>query len=367
MPNFKYKAISQAGANVSGVVEAYDEFEAIDIIKQTCSVVSSIQQVDRNELKILDMNVGSQHVKEDRLALMCSQFSIVLKAGMPIVRSVELIAAQTHDKTLKNILEKVSEAVSTGRSLASSFEKEGGKMLPSSFVETVRAGEESGSLEMSFLRLYSYYDKSFKIKKRARNATIQPIFLIIMSIVVVGVVMGVAMPVFRDLFDTAGVPLPGLTRLLMSISDFFASNWLAVIIVISAVLLLFRLWVRTEKGGLRFAKIKIAIPVLGDIVLMKGSSQLANTMSTILTSGLTIVNALTICSRVLDNRYLSDRLAGAVRGLEEGKPLGRCLKECDCFPDLLVEMTSVGDETGSLEETLHTIGEYFDSIETFHI
>jgi type IV pilus assembly protein PilC len=361
MPNFKYRAVSNDGATVNGIVEAYDEFEAIDRIKQTCRFVSSIQQVDRTELNLLEMNVGTPKIKENILALMCSQFSIVIKAGMPIVRAVELIAGQTQDKTLKNLLKKVSEDVAAGYGLAQSFENKGGKLMPTSFIETVRAGEESGTLDVSFARLYTYFDRSFRIKKMVRGAMTQPIFLLLLAIAVIIIVMTVAMPVFIDLFEDGGVELPGLTQGLIDIYRFFGANWLYFLIGIAVIIIALVLWRRTEKGRLFFARLKLNIPVLGNIAEMKGASQLANTLSTLLTAGLTLVSAVEICSRVLDNYYLSTQLATAVGGIEEGKPLSQCLRRCECFPALLVEMAAVGDETGSLEDTLNTIGEYYDS------
>lgn len=361
MPNFKYRAVTNDGVKVSGVIEAYDEFEAVDQIKRTCRVVTYITEVDTNEVNLLQMNIGSPKIKEDRLALMCSQFSIVLKAGMPIVRAVELIATQTADQVLRSLLEKVSEDVSTGYGLAQSFENKGAKLLPSSFIETIRSGEESGTLEISFAKLNKYFDRSFKLKKKVKSAMTQPIFLAVMAVVVIAIVMAVAMPVFVDMFESGGVELPGATVLLISISNFFSSYWIVLLMIVILAVVIVKVIGKTETGRIAFARFRLKIPILGHLNLMKGASQFANTMSTMLTSGLTIVRAVAICSRVVDNPYLGLQLESAVTGIEEGKPLGACLKKCGCFPDLLVEMTAVGDETGSLEDTLNTIGEYYDS------
>ena len=142
MPNFKYKAISLDGAKVSGVITAYDEFEAVNFVKQTGHVVTSIKEVDGKKQFSLNMTIGNPKIKEKVLALMCSQFSIVLKAGMPIVRSVELIATQTADKPLRELLSKVAEDVATGYGLAQSFENKGANTLPTTFIETIRAGQK---------------------------------------------------------------------------------------------------------------------------------------------------------------------------------------------------------------------------------
>ncbi len=360
MPSFKYTAESFDGVTVKGVIEAYDEFEAVDQIKQICRLVLSIQQFDAGKFG-LDSNIGNPKVKEKVLALMCSQFAIVLKAGMPIMRCVQLIADQTNDKVLKRILTEVSADVNSGYGLAQSFENKGAKNLPVSFIETIRAGEESGTLEHSFEKLFIYFEKSAKIKAKVRSAMMYPIFLLALAVIVIVIVLGVAMPVFLDIFKSMEVEVPFPTPMLIAMSDFFAAAWLYIFIVIALLIVGIMMFKRTEKGRMFFAKLQLRIPVLGHVAEMKGASQFANTMSTMLASGLNIVRATTICANVIDNYHLSTRLGAAVTKLEEGKPLGTCVSSCECFPPLLVEMTAVGDETGSLEETLHTIGEYYDS------
>jgi len=360
MPNYKYRAISNSGAEVSGVVEAYDEFEAVTAIKRTHRVVTFIEQVDKKKFG-LNMSVGSRKIKEQTLALMCSQFSIVLKAGMPIVRCLELISTQTSNKELRHLLEQVCEDVSTGYGLAQSFENKGGNMLPTTFIETIRSGEESGSLEISFAKLEVYFDNSARIKKKVKSAMMYPIFLSVMAVVVIAIVLLVAMPVFLDMFAEFGNELPLPTKMLIAMSDFFANYWILLVAVIAALVFAMKLIGKTEKGRMFFARLNLRLPILGHLAQMKGASQLANTLSTMLTSGLTIVNAVAICSKVIDNHYLSTQLSTAAAGIEDGEPLGSCLKKCECFPHLLVEMTAVGEETGTLEDTLQTIGGYYDS------
>lgn len=360
MPKYKYEAISQDGVPVSGVLEAYDEFEAIHEIKQSHQIVKSIKEVGGEKFG-LHSNIGNPKIKEKVLALMCSQFAIVLRAGMPIVRAVELIADQTADRDLRKLLQQVAEDVSTGYGLAQSFENKGEKILPTSFIETVRSGEESGTMELAFQKLSVYFDRSAKTKDKVKSAMMYPIFLGVLAVLVIAVVMVIAMPVFMDMFADMDIALPLPTRILIGITEFFKAYWAIVLAAIVAVIIGLTVWGRYESGRMFYAQLRLKLPVLGSIELMKGSSQFSNTMNTMLTSGLNIVRAVHICSRVLDNYHLSTQLAKAVAGLEEGKSLGFCLEQCECFPELLVEMTSVGEQTGTLEETLDTIGEYYDS------
>ena len=357
---FKYKALSPNGAAVNGIVEAYDEFEAVERIKQTCPVVTAIGQVEERT-SLLQRDIIPPRVSQKALALLCSQFSIILTAGLPVVRAVRLIQVQTTDKVLKKLLGQVAEDVASGYSLSQSFENKGGKLLPVTFIETLRAGEESGTMEVAFQKLFTYYDKSYKVKAKVRSAMMYPIFLSILAVCVIAFIMTFTMPTFVDMFESLDTELPPLTVGLMALSKFFASKWWLALAVLAALIVALKTWSATEAGRLRLARLQLRLPALGKVALMKGASQLANTMSTMLTAGLPLVRTVAVTARVLDNYYMSLRLGSAVSGLEEGRRLGECLQECGCFPNMLVEMAAMGEESGSLEDTLDTIGSYYDN------
>lgn len=363
MPTFKYKAVSRDGAAVNGVVEAFDEFEAVAAIKESCPIVTSIKEVESREAgeSLLTRDILPKKISLKALSLLCSQFAIILNAGLPVARAVALIQAQTGDKALRKLLGKVAEDVAGGHSLAQSFEHKGGKLLPPTFIETLRAGEDSGTLDAAFRKLATYYDKAAKVKAKVRSAMIYPIFLSVLAVVVVAFIMAVVMPKFVDFFDDLGAELPALTRGLMAFSDFCARFWWLIFMVIAALVIAFKVYANTEQGRLRFARLRLRMPLVGRVVRMTGASQLANTLSTLLTAGLPMVRAVASTARALDNYHLSQKLGSAVTGLESGRRLGDCLKECGCFPELLTEMAAVGEEAGSLEETLDTIGVYYDS------
>ena len=360
MAAFKYKAISRDGSPVNGVIEAYDEFEAVGKIKETCRIVTSISETAGKE-GLLERELFPTRASHKALSLLCSQFSIILSAGLPVVRAVELIAQQTTDKQLKKLLKQVSEDVAVGYSLAQSLENKGSKLLPATFIETLRAGEESGTLDLAFKKLHVYYDKSHKIRSKVRSAMMYPIFLSVLAVVVTAFIMGFTMPVFIEMFAGMDMELPLLTRILISISNFCGKFWPLILIVVLGLAFGIKFYSATEAGRLRMAKLRLRLPAVGRVSAMKGASQLANTMSTLLAAGLPVIRAVSATARSLDNYYLGTRLGAVVVGLEEGRPLGDCLEECGCFPDMLVEMAAVGDDSGSLEETLETISIYYDN------
>lgn len=358
MLTYQYRAISKDGAKVRGVIEAFDEYDAVTRIKETCSVVTKITRVEERAKPKSEL--FTQRISEKALTVMCSQFSIILSSGLPVVRAVELIANQTSDKALKKILNQVAGDVSGGFGLAQSFESKG-KILPSTFIETVRSGEMSGTLDTAFKRLEQYYDKASKTKAKVKNAMVYPVFTIVVAIVVVIIIMVVAVPTFTSSFASMGSDLPLPTKMLIEISDFFSKYILLMAGGIAAVIIGLKLYGQREKGRLLFAKVRLGIPVLGKITVMKSASQFANTMSTLLSSGLSIIKAVEVTGKVMDNYYLGKEILLQVPQLEEGKPLGASLRKCRYLPDLLVEMAGVGEETGTLESTLNVVGAYYDN------
>ena len=358
MQTFKYTAISKDGATVNGVVEAFDEYAAVAKIKETCTLVTKITEV--RETKRQAKPLFGPRVKEKELAIVCSQFAIILNAGMSIVHAVELIAEQTDSKQMKKLLTGVAADVSEGIGLAHSFETQEVE-LPVTFIETVRAGEESGTLPQAFQRLHAYFDRSAKLKGKIQAAMTYPMFTIVVAILVVAVIMIKAVPTFVSSFASMGTTLPLPTRILIAMSNFFVHWWWLVALIIAAALIAWQLWGHTEEGRLKQHGFKLKIPVLGKLNLMRAASQYASTMTTLLSAGINIQQAVSVTARVLDNAYVGRQLSGQLPNLEGGKPLSECLKSCPSIPPMLVDMTGVGEETGTMESTLEVIAEYYNS------
>lgn len=358
MPTFKYKAIAKDNRKVSGFVEATDEFEALTIIKDTCKIVTKITPtIGAAKQKEFFQR---RSIKEKTLALVCSQFSILLRSGVPMIRTVELIAEQTNDKALKKILFQTAQDVAAGVTLAHSLEKQRGG-LPLAFIEMVRAGEESGTLDISFHKMYNYYDKVAKVKAKVISALTYPAFLCVAAIGVIAVILLVAVPMFDSIFASLGAKLPLPTRILIALSSFFTQYGFFVLIGIIAIVLALKLYSHTEDGRLKFAKLILKLPILGKIVKMHGASQFANTMSTLLSTGLPMVRTINTTARVIENYAMSRAIFDMLPLIEEGKSLGESMQRTPYFPALLLEMTSVGEETGALESTMEVIGAYYDN------
>ena len=361
MATYKYTAISKDGVKVSGVVEGFNEFDAVDRIKQDGDIVLKLTEVEEKKPGLLNMEIGGNRLNTKAFSLMCSQFSIILKSGIPIGRTVRLIGDKMTDKKLKGILKKVAEDVEAGRSVAASFQERGGKILPAVFIETIRAGEESGNLARAFETMYQHYDKQIKMRAKVRNALIYPVFVLALSVVVVIVLMVKVVPTFMDIFESYDAELPLITQSLIWVSNFFKKYIFLIMVVLAAIGLIFKLYANTEKGRLNVAKLALKLPVLGNVTLLGAASEFAANLTTLIGAGLQLTKAVSITARVIDNYYISQCVGKMTSRLEEGHTLGECMREANCLPDILVDMTAVGEETGELEGTLHTVSGYYEA------
>ena len=264
MATYKYSALSQDGKKVNGVVEGFDELDAVARIKERYSIVLQISEVQEKGKgsSLLSLEIGGNKLNDKAFTLMCSQFAVILKAGVPIRRTVELIAEKMTDKPLKRILENVAKDVEAGRSLSTSFAERGKKLLPVTFLESIRAGEEAGSLDAAFGSAAEHYTRQSKMKGKVRGALIYPVFVLIVAIIVVIVLMVKVVPTFTAMFDSYDVELPLPTQMLIAMSGFFQKYWLVILGVGAALGLFFKLYGNTESGRLNLARLQLKLPVL---------------------------------------------------------------------------------------------------------
>ena len=363
MATYKYTAVSRDGKKVTGVIDAYNELDAASKVKEMHSIVTQLSEVKEQQgiAKFLTLDLNANKLNDKAFVLMCSQFSVILKAGIPIARTVHLIADKMTDKPLKRVLTQVAKDVESGRSLAASFADHGKKLLPVTFLETIRAGEESGSLDTSFDSVSKHYSKQSKMKGKVRGALIYPIFVLVIAIVVVAVMMIKVVPTFTAMFADLGAQLPLPTRMLIAMSDFFRNNIMIIVAVFAVLAIGYKIYGNTEAGRLNLAKFQLRLPVLGNIASLNAASQFANTMTMMLNAGLSMTKSISITSRVLDNYWISTEVGKISGRLEEGHTLGHSLRDADCLPDILVDMTAVGEESGELSRTLDMTGEYYDN------
>lgn len=358
MISYKYTAQSRDGARVSGVLDAVDEYAAVASIKQEYPIVLSISEVKQGGIHdILNKEINTK-IDDKALSVMCSQFSIILSSGVAIDKALMMVAEQTRDKRLRKMLESSAKDVAQGSTMADAFEKNC-PQIPVLFIETIRAGELSGTIDHAFATLQEYYEKSYKLSQKVRQALSYPIFVMVVAIIVIAIVMIFVMPTFISTFNDLGGELPTMTVVLIHISNFFARWWPMILAIILAAITAFKIGTSTEKGRLWWAKRKLSSPVTGNINTLQGATQFASTMAALTQAGMTVSDSLRITAKVMDNYALQRDVAPMAEKVETGHTLGEVMKESKYFPQVLDEMTAVGEDTGELGKTLTTIGDYY--------
>ncbi len=358
MTTYRYKGQTADGTKVSGVIRAYDEFEAATQLRDTCAIITKLEEV--KEQDAASSRPRGYRIKEKELALICSQFSIILATGLPVMRCVQMVASQSRSKHTRRMLEKVAEEIDAGYSMAQSFENNMPE-LPRTFIETVRAGEQSGTLEECFKRLHSYFDKSAKTKARIVSTLTYPVMVIVVAIIVFTIIMVVAVPAFTDAFSEMGTELPGITRGLMAVSGFMTRWWWLLFIVIALCVIAYITFRRTERGKLVISEFALKKAPLRRLHSMTSAGQFASAMATMLAAGLPVPQTLEVVSQILDNYVFSLGVRQVMQGVERGRGISESMSEIEYFPKMLTEMVGVGEQSGSLEETLDVIGSYFDN------
>ena len=363
MTTYRYKGMTSSGAEVEGLVEAFDKSDALVKAKENCRVLVSVEPVSGGKMNdILNADIGDLlsggKIKAKALTLLCSQLSIELRAGLPLVSALKLVAENEEDKKLKKILTEVADDVHAGNGLADAFATRG-PGLPRTFIETVRAGEESGKLDETFARIQNYYEKSAAVGSKVASAMTYPIMLISVAVVVIAIIMVVAVPVFEKTFMDMGNDLPGPTKLLIAMSNFMVDNIILLIAIAAATALGAIFYGKTDSGAHLYARIALSFPGLGLVNKMNAASQFATTFSTMLASGLPLVSAARITANTSDNLLIQEDIEEAVQGVIEGNRLADGLKKSPWFPQMLLEMVTVGEETGKLEDTLNVVSDYY--------
>jgi len=362
LTTYQYKGLSGTGTPVEGVVEAFDEQDALTRARANCHILLSVEPANKSKAsKILNADLGELlnggKVKPKKLALICSQLAITLKAGLSLVPALRLCSENEPDKRLKKLLADVADDVHAGNGLADAFALRG-PYLPRTFIETVRAGEASGHLDDTFKRLQKYYEDTAATSSKVGSALVYPALLIVVAVAVVFLIMIKAVPVFQQSFgDPAS--LPGPTRILISMSNFFVKYYLLMIIIVALFAMLIFLFRKSDTGAHFFARLGLIFPGIGLVNSMNAAASFASTLGTMLATGLPLVKAASIAADVAENILISEDIARAVDGVTEGKRLTDGLRKSAWFPRLLVEMTAVGEETGHMEETLDVVNEYF--------
>ena len=357
MAKFQYKAKNMSGKVIEGIYDAPNRQNVIDMIKDKAFYPVEIKEItESKDIKELD---AFAKVKTKDLMVFCRQFSGILKAGVTLVQALKMLSEQTENPLLRNVIKEVSSDIQKGSSLSEAMSKHS-KHFPPILIHMANAGEISGNLEDALDTVAIHFEKNEKIRKKVKGAMTYPVIVLIVAVVVVAFLLAFVVPTFTGIFENSDTALPGVTRALIAISDFLRNSWFVLALFAVIIGALVKMYLGSDEGRYAFDKKKLSLPLLGDIQVKSTAANFARTMTTLLSSGVGITEAIRISGQVIGNTYTIDVLKDIERQVNEGKGLYGPVKESGIFPPLLVNMIMLGEETGNLEDMLAKTANYFE-------
>ena len=357
MPGFSYVAVDKRGKEKRGSLEAETRERALEQLKAEGLIPVSVREQGALN-KEIDFSIGKK-VKPRDLSVFCRQFVSITQAGVPMKEALQMLSEQTENKWLKRAISEVLLNVEKGNTLADSMRSQP-DIFPPMLVNMVEAGEQSGSLEMAFSRMAVHFEKEAKLKATIKKATIYPIILVIAAIGVIAVMLLFVIPIFIDMFADLDIEMPAITMFVMNSSKWMTSHWYVVLAIIVGVVVAYKLIYKTTQGRLTIDRIKMKMPLFGKLTVKTACSQFARTMSTLLMSGISTIDALETTSKIVNNIHYTNAMLKAREEVMKGSPLSEPLEASGIFPPMVYHMTGIGEETGNVEEMLEKMADYYD-------
>lgn len=357
MPIYQYKAINTIGETIQGKFSAKDRTEILQMLRKNQYHPVQIREVvEGMDLAKLAM---FNKVKVKDIAVFARQFYAMLNAGVTIIQCLDILRKQTESKRFREIIEKVYENVQKGSTLSESF-KNHRDVFPEILINLVEAGEVSGTLDTIMDRMATHFEKETKVQNKVKAAMIYPIVLAIVAVSVVIFLLVGVMPTFIGMFEGSGVELPAPTRLLMAISRGIQNYWYILIGAAAAIAYTIRRYILSDSGRLKFDQFKLRMPVIKNTVVKIATSRFTRTLSTLLASGIPLLQSMDIVAKVVGNRIVSDGILNAKDELRKGYDLAGPIRRMGVFPPMVDSMIRIGEESGTLDEVLSRTADFYD-------
>ena len=354
MAVFNYKVVDKNGKNKKGTIEAPNRDGAEKKLKADGYAIMSLTEQNSP----FSGGLIKKKVKSKDLAVFCKQFSAVIRAGVTIISALELMGDQIENKTLQRAVMDAKTYVEKGGTLADAL-RVNSEVFPPIMINMVAAGELSGNLEVCLDRLTEHFEKDNALSAKIKGAMTYPIVVFIVIIVVI-VVMVMVIPNFSSMFAEMGTQLPLATRIMVAASNFIIHKWWLLIIIVAAIVVGCKAFKRSSVGEQLFANMAIKMPIFGNLTIKSACSRFARTMSTLMASGISMIDAVEQVAKMMDNKIIRDGLLDAKTQVAKGIPLSKPLKDMEMLPPMLSAMTKIGEETGDIEEMLSKVADYYD-------
>jgi type IV pilus assembly protein PilC len=354
MPVFEYKGKTLAGAAVQGEMKANSREDLERVLRQNRILVKSIAR------KAPEINIKfGTGIKRVEISRFTRQFATMIGAGLPMVQCLDILAGQTENKEMAKIVSQVRDGVQGGATLSDALKRHP-KIFDELYTNMVEAGEVGGALDSILIRLAVYREKADQLIRKVKGAMVYPIIVIIVAISATLGMLTFVVPVFAKMFAGMGAELPAPTQIVLNISNFMKANFLYMIVGIIGLLALFIWWKRTPAGALLFDRSMLHVPVLGNLVRKSSVARFTRTLSTLLSSGVSILEALEITAKTAGNLVVANAINKSVVAIAEGETITGPLKASGVFPPMVIQMIGVGEKTGGLDDMLNKIADFYD-------
>lgn len=357
MTLYKYTGRTLSGELFKGTIQANSMESALTLLRE--QQVYPVRIAPENKRDLNPDLPFLNRVKARDLSLFCRQFHAMLDAGIPLVEALDLLKRQTGNKRLKAAIEDIFEEVQKGSLLSRSMKKHP-RVYPEILVNMVETGEVTGQLDVVMGRLAEHFEKETKLQSKIQNALLYPLIVCFVALCVVWFLITYVLPSFIDMFSGFGVALPLPTRILLSLSGFFNRFWYLLLGAIFGIIYLFKRYRATESGRHRIDSLKLRLPIFGDVNRKVATSRFSRTLSTLLVSGISIIEAMDIVHKVIGNAVVSKGIFRSMDSIRKGGGIAGPLKEIAVFPPVLISMIRVGEESGSLDEMLSKTADFYD-------
>ena len=349
------------GDVIEGVYVADSEARLRREFEEKGLYVLAIQQAGRRALAGVHLPAMPRRNKvSGREFLVFNQeLATLLKAGMPLVQSLDILRQRVTNLVFKGVIDDVYERVRSGSALSEAFEAHQG-MFPGVYTASLLAGEKSGNLEQVLRRYVSYVKVVSSVKRKTVSALVYPAILVLLSVIVVTIIVVKVVPEFGNFYNQFGKELPLSTRFIVGLSDFVTTYFVAILAALGLAAFGIWGWLKQPGQRRRLDKAVLRVPMLGPIAQKFSTSQGARTLATLLGGGIPLVNALEVTSRSLSNQHMAAQLTNAAQQVREGRSLAGTLQESGSFPDVAIKMVEVGEQTGALQEMLNSLADFYD-------
>lgn len=357
MPVFLWEGTTKKDEVKKGEMEAADELAVRTLLRRQGFKSVEVRKKPKDLEEYLPFLAGG--VKEKDVVVFCRIFSTMINAGLPLIQCLDLLAQQEANKTFAKIIRSVKEDIEGGTSLTDAMKKYP-KVFDELFVNLIAAGEAGGILDLVLGRLSTYLEKAMKLKAQVKSAMTYPIAVLVISIAVVTLLLLKVIPVFQKMFEGMGGELPGPTAMVVAMSQFVQAYWWIMLGVAIVFVVAFNRFGKTEKGRWTIDSALLKAPIIGPVLKKVAVAKFSRTLSTMMSSGVPILEGLNIVSKTAGNVVIEAALIKTRQSISEGQSIAEPLTAAGIFPPMVVQMIAVGEATGALDNMLNKIADFYD-------